>query len=96
MISVHSEPRVDSRGRVVDYTVRLAQRNGAPVTDAQVALRGETSDGATMEARLDHMSTAGVYASAVIVPASGLHRLSLRITRPDTALELPIVPAPPS
>jgi len=42
------------------------------------------------------MTTPGVYETAVVVPASGLHRLSLRITRSDTALELPIVPAPAS
>jgi hypothetical protein len=96
VIDVHSQARIESRGRIVDYTVHLARVDGTPVTDAQVALRGETPDGATVEARLDRMTTPGVYETAVVIPTSGLHRLSLRITRPDTALELPIAPAPAS
>jgi hypothetical protein len=96
VINVRSEPRVDSRGRVIDYSVRLARRDGVPVTDASVVLRGQTPDGTTVEAALDRVTLPGVYESAVILPAAGLHRLSLRITRPDTAVELPMVPVPTS
>jgi type IV secretory pathway ATPase VirB11/archaellum biosynthesis ATPase len=90
VINVRSEPRAGSHGQVVDYAVRVARRNGAPVTDARVVLRGETSEGTTVEAALDRITSPGVYESAVILPAAGLQTLSLRITRPDTAVELPM------
>jgi len=96
VINVKSAPRVDSRGRVVDYAVRLVRRDGRPVTDASVVLRGQTPDGTVVEAPLDRITSPGVYETAVILPAAGLHRLWLRIIRSDTALELPMVPTPTS
>jgi len=90
VIDFERRTRPQTNGQVVDYTVRLARRTGLPVSDADVALRGETSDGKKIEAPLDPSGGPGVFVSAGNAPSSGIRRLMLRIARPDKVLEIPV------
>jgi hypothetical protein len=54
-------------GGVTFYTVKLRERDGAPVTGADVTIRGRRRDGALVEAALDPAGDAGVYRAALRV-----------------------------
>ena len=75
--------------RVVDYAIRLADSAGRPVSDADVRLRGRSSDGTVLEAALEPSTMRGSYEAAVLLP-SELSDLALRIRRADRVLELPL------
>jgi hypothetical protein len=92
-ITVQRDAKVVNSRRVVDYRVRLTDRAGGPITDAQVLLRGEGRDGSVMEARIEPSSTAGTYEASLFLPGPGLAQLALRILRTDRTLELPMTVA---
>jgi len=87
-ISVQRTPVGEEGGRVVDYRVRIATRDGRPVTGADVRLRGQTADGSTVETRIEPAAASGVYHSAVIMPPGGLRQLMLRIADPESPWDL--------
>jgi hypothetical protein len=50
---------------VTRYTVRLRERDGTPVTNAAVTIRGHRADGALMDVTFDPTPSPGVYRVAV-------------------------------
>jgi hypothetical protein len=76
--------------RTVDYTVRVSNAGGGPVSDADVRLRGLTTDGVLVEAQLDPGSEPGVYRGLVPVTPRGPNNLTVRVVRPDGVVEVPI------
>jgi hypothetical protein len=78
----------------VDYSVRVTNPDGTPVTNAAVRLRGVMSDGARVEARLDPAGEPGVYQSLLAVSARGPHLLTLRVASADGILEVPVADPP--
>jgi hypothetical protein len=89
-ITVHRDARLVNSRRVVDYTVRLADRAGRPVGDAAVQLRGQSRDGSVMEAQIEASTTSGAYEASLFLPGAGFAQLALRIVRADRVLELPM------
>ena len=74
----------------VDYTVRVTRPDGAPVTGADVRLRGVMNNGSIVEARLDPAPEPGVYKSLLAFSERGPRALTLRVARADGVLEMPI------
>jgi hypothetical protein len=76
--------------RTVDYTVRVSNAGGGPVSGADVRLRGLTTDGVLVEAQLDPGSEPGVYRGLVPVTPRGPNNLTVRVVRPDGVVEVPV------
>jgi hypothetical protein len=74
----------------MDYVVRVSQPGGGPVTDADVRLRGVTSDGVLVEAQLDPGGEPGVYRAVLPVTPRGPNNLTVRVVRPDGIVEVPV------
>jgi hypothetical protein len=92
-VDVKQAPGAMSPGnapRTVDYTVRVSHEGGGPVSDADVRLRGLTSDGVLVEAQLDPSSEPGVYRGAVPVTPRGPSNLTVRVVRPEGVVEVPV------
>ena len=87
---VRVEVAQSSNARGVDYTVRVSRRDGEPVRDADVRLRGIMSDGSLVEARLDPASEPGVYRSLVAFSPRGPRGLTVRVARSDGIVEVPV------
>lgn len=77
-------------GGAVDYTVRVSRPDGAPVSDADVRLRGVMADGALVEARLEPAAEPGVYHSLVAFSPRGPRGLTVRVARADGVVEVPV------
>jgi hypothetical protein len=77
-------------GGAVDYTVRVSRPDGAPVTDADVRLRGLMTDGGLVEARLDPGGEPGVYRGLVTFSPRGPRSLTVRVARGGDVVELPV------
>jgi uncharacterized RmlC-like cupin family protein len=86
-VTVQRTPGRESKSRLVDYTVTVTDHQGTPMTAADVRLRGQTLEGSTLEARLDPSPIAGVYRSAVIMPAAGFRQMTLQIVLAETLWE---------
>jgi len=74
----------------IDYTVRLSRRDGEPVRDADVRLRGVMTDGALVEARLDPGAEPGLYHSLIAFSPRGPRGLTVRVARADGVVEVPV------
>jgi hypothetical protein len=91
-------PRPDVRVQVaqkategaVDYTVRVSRADGSPVGDADVRLRGVTTDGVIVEARLEPAGEPGVYRSLLAFSPRGPRDLTVRVARADGIVEVPV------
>ncbi|HEX9819135.1 MAG TPA: hypothetical protein VGD07_05925 [Methylomirabilota bacterium] len=68
-------------GGVTDYSVRLRERNGTPVSGAAVSVRGRRPDGVLVEASLDPTPEPGVYQASLRV--AGIRDARLRVARED-------------
>jgi cytoskeletal protein RodZ len=96
-------PRPDVRVQVsqvpsegaVDFRVRVLQPDGTAVNDADVRLRGVMADGSLVEARLDPAAEPGVYKSFLAFSPRGPRALTLRITRDNGTVEVPVGDAHP-
>ena len=77
-----------------DFTVRLSRTSGEPVRDADVRLRGLTTDGKLVEARLEPDEAPGVYKGLIVFSARGPRHLTLRVARVDGVLEVPVADVP--
>jgi hypothetical protein len=86
-VTVQRNPRRDAKSRVVDYTVSVRDRAGAPVSAADVRVRGLTVEESTVEVLIGPAGTSGVYQAAVIMPPAGLRQMTLRIVLAETAWE---------
>jgi hypothetical protein len=75
-------------GGVTFYTVKLRERDGAPVTGADVTIRGRRRDGALVEAALDPTGDAGVYRAALRVADVAEPRL--RVASAGRIQEVPL------
>jgi hypothetical protein len=73
---------------ITSYTVRLRERDGAPVTDAAVAIRGRRKDGALVEAELDPTTEPGVYRAAI--RAGEVRDPRLRVASAGRIQDLPL------
>jgi len=89
-ITVYQDARSQASQRIIDYTVRLADGAGRPVSDAVILLRGRNRDGTLVEASIDRASTEGMYEAALMLPRSALVDLALRIVRSNRVVEVPI------
>jgi hypothetical protein len=78
---------------LTSYTVRLRERDGRPVTDATVSIRGRRADGALLEAMLDRAGEPGAY-RAVVRRLSELTDARLRVASVDRVQEVPLPDAP--
>jgi len=75
-------------GGVTDYSVRLRERDGTPVSGAAVSVRGQRPDGVLVEASLDPTAEPGVYqASLRVAEISGAR---LRVAREDRVEDMPL------
>jgi len=74
----------------MDYSVRVSGPDGAPVTDADVRLRGVMTDGALVEARLEPGREPGVYQSLLAFSPRGPRALTVRVRRADGVVEVPV------
>jgi cytoskeletal protein RodZ len=89
-VEVATEPLADGLTR---YTVRLRERDGRPVVDAAVSIRGRRADGALLEATLDRAAEPGSYHAVVRRPAD-LTDARLRVAGVDRVQEVPLPDAP--
>lgn len=90
------EVRVEVRSgpaRDAGYTVRLSERDGRPVTDAIVSIRGHRSDGTLVEAPLGRTTEPGLYRAAGWL-TEGLTDARLRIASAGRLQEVPLPDAP--
>jgi hypothetical protein len=87
LTSSPSEPRNSGE---TEYVVRLVDQAGAPVTGAQVSLRGGMADGMSVIAPLRPSREAGVYRGRVLFTMEGRWELTLRVSREGKRLELPL------
>ena len=78
---------------LTSYTVRLRERDGRPVTDATVSIRGRRADGAVLEATLDRVAEPGAYRAVVRRPAE-LTEARLRVVGMNRVQEVPLPDAP--
>jgi hypothetical protein len=78
----------------VDYRVRLWKASGEPVSDADVRLRGLMTDGLLVEARLDRAEAPGTYQGLITFSSRGPRYLTIRVSRGDGLLEIPVGDAP--
>jgi hypothetical protein len=78
---------------LTSYTVRLRERDGRPVTDATVSIRGRRADGALLEAMLDRAGEPGAY-RAVVRRLSELTDARVRVASVDRVQEVPLPDAP--
>ena len=89
---VRADVRVDVTserlgGGLTAYTVRLNERDGKPVTDAVVAIRGRRADGSLVEAELDSTEP-GVYRAAV--RSSEVRNPRLRVSSAGRIQDVPV------
>jgi hypothetical protein len=73
---------------IMVFTVRLRERDGSPVTDAAVTVRGRRGDGELVEVGLDPASEPGVYRAAVRVRDVTSRRL--RVASAGRIQDLPL------
>jgi len=89
-VRVEVAQKRDGANGAVDYTVRLSNPTGEPVTGADVRLRGVTTDGLVVEAPLEPAGTPGLYHGLVAFSDRGPRGLTLRIARASGVLEVPV------
>jgi hypothetical protein len=89
-VEIATEPLADGLTR---YTVRLRERDGRPVVDATVSIRGRRADGALLEAMLDRSDDPGAYHAVVRRPPD-LTDARLRVASVDRVQEVPLPDAP--
>ncbi|HYE90538.1 MAG TPA: zinc ribbon domain-containing protein [Terriglobales bacterium] len=89
-VRVEVAQKRDGANGAIDYTVRLSNPTGEPVTGADVRLRGVTADGLVVEAPLEPAGAPGVYHGLVAFSDRGPRGLTLRIARADGVLEVPV------
>lgn len=68
-------------GGITDYSVRLRERDGTPVSGAAVSVRGRRADGVLVEASLEPAPEPGVYQAALRL--AELSDARLRVARGD-------------
>jgi hypothetical protein len=73
---------------VTFYTVSLRERDGAPVTAAEVSIRGRRTDGELVEAALDATTDPGVYRAALRI--SDVRGARLRVASAGRIQEAPL------
>ncbi len=73
----------------VTFTVRVRSLDGAPVTDATVAVRGRRPEGTLVEAPLEQIEP-GVYRSTLRAAPDGPRDLRVRVARSDQVAEVPV------
>lgn len=78
---------------LTSYTVRLRERDGRPVTDATVSIRGRRADGALLEATLDRAAEPGAYRAVVRRPAE-LTDARVRVAGVNRVQEVPLPDTP--
>jgi hypothetical protein len=83
-----------ANGGSVDYTVRVAWPDGAPMNDADVRVRGIMSDGGLVEARLDPGGEPGVYRGLLAFSPHGPRGLTVRVARGGSIVEVPVAAQP--
>lgn len=99
--AVSRQARLDVRAQVdrtistvveggIDYRVRVSHPGGEPVSDADVRVRGLTTDGVLVEARLDRGDTPGLYRGLIRFTPRGPRHLTLLISRAESVTEIPI------
>ena len=77
----------------IDYRVRLWQASGEPLSDADVRVRGLMTDGVLVEARLDRAEAPGTYHGLIASSPRGPRHLTIRVSRGDGILEIPVADA---
>ena len=87
-VELESEPAQPVQGRETAYTLSLRDAAGRQVIGAKVTLIGRMPDGMTVLAPLRETSRAGLYSGRVLFTMEGGWRLTVRIIRTDTPLEL--------
>ena len=78
---------------LTSYLVRLRERDGRPVTNATVSIRGRRADGAVLEAVLDRATEPGSYRAVVRRP-SEFTDARLRVASVDRVQEVPLPDTP--
>ena len=89
-VRVEVAQKVDRSNSAIDYTVRVSAPDGRPVTDADVRLRGVTTDGVLVEAPLEPAGTPGVYSGLIAFSPRGPRGLTVRVGRADRVVEVPV------
>jgi hypothetical protein len=89
-VRVEVAQKVDRQNSAIEYTVHVLAPDGRPVTDADVRLRGVTTDGVLVEAPLEPAGTPGVYSGLVAFSARGPRGLTVRVGRADRVVEAPV------
>jgi hypothetical protein len=77
-------------GAGVDYTVRVSRQDGAPVSGADVRVRGIMSDGGLVEAPLEPGGEPGVYRGLLTFSPRGPRGLTVRVARGGDLVEVPV------
>jgi hypothetical protein len=85
-----SEPERPRTGRLTTYTLRLVDRDGAPLSGARVSLQGRMADGMTVLAPLRPTAEPGMYRGRVVFTMEGQWNLTLRVVRGMQRFELPL------
>ncbi len=89
-------PRVEMSRQVstsdggVVYVLRVMDPGGAPISGAQVWLRGQSPDGRTHEARLDESDRPGLYRSRSLPPDLMPPSLNARVYFSNMRVEIPL------
>ena len=89
-VRVEVAQKVDRTNSAIDYTVRVSAPDGRPVTDADVRLRGVTTDGVLVEAPLEPAGAPGVYSGLIAFSSRGPRGLTVRVGRADRVVEVPV------
>jgi hypothetical protein len=89
-VRVEVAQKVDRTNSAIDYTVRVSGPDGGPVVDADVRLRGVTTDGVLVEAPLEPAGTPGVYSGLIAFSTRGPRGLTVRVARADRVVEVPV------
>lgn len=89
-VELASNPSRPGTRDQTEYVARLVDRDGRPVTGAQVTLRGGMADGMSVVAPLRPADEAGVYRGRVLFTMEGRWDLTLRVVREGQRFELPL------
>lgn len=89
-VELASNPSRPGTRDQTEYVARLVDRDGRPVTGAQLTLRGGMADGMSVVAPLRPADEAGVYRGRVLFTMEGRWDLTLRVVREGRRFELPL------
>jgi Double zinc ribbon len=89
-VEIAATPLADG---LTGYTVRLRERDGRPVTDATVSIRGRRADGALVDAILDRSAEPGAW-EAVVRLSGDIAEPRLRVASSGRVQEVPLPDAP--